>query len=219
MYNIINSNIDLILAHPKFVQDIADYLRLLEGFREADVSRDTLFQSEYQKYWKMNAARLDGAFYAAYFDLLEKSKENNDLNVERIVETLYRAHRQKGLQFSFASKLVHMIKPHKPIYDSFVASFYFYIPLAKTPQKRNESDDRYFERDINTRLTYFREFYDYLIKEYARIIECNLLQPSINVFRNHFPQCTADNCTCERVIDYLIWYFVDAVRSRRILYF
>ena len=207
-----------MLASPLLAKDIADYLRLLEGLRETDVSHNMLFQNEYRNYWKMNAARLDDTFYRAYFDLLENSRQDYELNIEHIVETLSRAHRKKGLQFSFASKLIHMIKPHKPIYDSFVASFYFYTPLPKTPQRRNENDDQYFDRDLNTRLTFFREFYDYLINEYTRIIEYNLLQPSLDRFRNRFPQCTADNCTDERIIDSLIWHFVDAVRNRQILY-
>jgi hypothetical protein len=166
---------------------------------------------------KMNAALLDGAFYTTYFDLMENSKLNNELNVKHVVETLYSEHGE--LHFAFASKLVHMIKPHMPIYDRVVASFYFCIPPLKTLKRRKENDDQYFERDLNTRLTYLRDFYDYLINEYTRIVEQDLLQPSINGFRNRFPQCTADNCTDERIIDSLIWHFVDAVRNRRILYF
>lgn len=99
MYSIIDEKIDLILANPLLKKDIPDYLGLLERFKEKDVSHNTQFQRTSRKYWAMNAARLDDAFYTTYFDLLEISRQKDELNVENIAETLYRAHREKGLNF------------------------------------------------------------------------------------------------------------------------
>jgi len=80
---------------------------------------------------------------------------------------------RKTLQFSFASKLLHTLDPHKPIYDSHVKTFYRFSAPYST---------RSFESRLQSLLT----FYDFLRAEYEKVLGDGLLQEPICRFRDVF---------------------------------
>jgi hypothetical protein len=143
----------------------------------------------------MNAARLTPAFFDAYFEYLEKNKHNYLINIREVCDYLYSIPTDKqdgkSLQFSFASKLVHMINPIEPIFDRMIRDFYF------LPEFQTSKD---FKRKVSERIL----IYDFLKCEYKRIIEDSLLKEPIIKFRQ---QLKPKTFTDEKIIDSLIWGF------------
>ncbi len=91
-----------------------------------------------------------------------------------------------------------MIDPRIPVYDAYVAAFYFYVPpTSKTPRAERIRD--------------LLSFHAFLAREHQRIIHHNLLGESIAEFRIRQPQ-SAD-IPDERIIDWLVWGWVAHLRS------
>lgn len=176
---------------------LPDYERLVQDFHNAD---EASYQKEYRRFWVTNPARLSPNFYRVYFRLLKDSqKKTPDLG--DIVKTLYNASvRRNGdhsIQFSFATKLVHMANPHLPIYDSRVAEFYFFKRPART-------------RSVKQQIDKFLDFHAFLTQEYRRVLGQGLLTAGIQEFRRQFnPQHITD----EKIVDSLIWAFVSLLND------
>jgi hypothetical protein len=204
-YEVINRNIDLILGDTDEDLDIRTYLTLLSIFRNVDVTRDTEFQNKYCRYWRLFGAGLSQDFRSAYFELMEGLKGTALRSIREVTLILYRvpsnSSGRRTLQFSFASKLLHTLDPHRPIYDSMVATFYQF----SIPDPTNNLEDR---------LQIFLSFYDFLVAEYKKVLTTRLLGQPIAIFRNHFS--VSDEYTDEKIIDTLIWR-VMALQKKGIL--
>lgn len=162
------------------------------------------YQKEYRRFWAMNAAQLSPDFYTTYFRALKVSISQPP-QLRDVVHWLYessaRRSGDKSIQFSFATKLVHMASPRLPIYDSRIAKFYFF----RVPAEQGRPQDR---------IDKFLEFYAFLIEEYGRVIERGLLTAAIQEFRHQFnPQ----HITEEKIIDSLIWAFVTLLNEGALL--
>ncbi len=149
------------------------------------------YQRRYRAYWAMNAAQLGADFYIGYFDLLS-TIGNPRQSLSDVCCRLYdcsgRRDGRKSLQFSFATKLLHMANPQLPIYDSRVANFYFF--------ERPENGD------LPQRISTLLAFHEFLTREYKRVLEQGLLQTAIDEFRDKLKR---QRFTDEKVIDSLIW--------------
>ena len=209
MYSLINKHITDLLTFLKWSRDIQPYVDLRNKLFSENVSTDMVFQATYRKYWRLNAARLNASFCIAYFRLLEKSKDAVIPTVEKVSQLLFRypTHQsdRRSLQFSFATKLVHMLDPKKPVYDSLIAHFYF---LPSTTSRKAKLSDLLVS-------------YKFLENEYERILTKGLLAPSIRRFRQRFD--IDGTLTDEKVVDTLIWGFArlskaGAIRDSRIQY-
>ncbi len=193
MYSLIREYANLIIQNIGD-QHVQQYDWLTSNLKSLNVSTNSLFKQAYKKFWAMNAARLTPDFFDAYFAYLEENKHDSSINVRQVCDYLYniRTDEQGGkLHFSFASKLVHMISPIQPIYDSMIREFYF------LPDGQNSKD---FKRKISERML----MYVFLKDEYKRIIEDSLLKEPIIKFRQ---QLKPKTFTDEKVIDSLIWGF------------
>ncbi len=85
-----------------------------------------------------------------------------------------------------------------PIYDSMISAFYFF-----TEPNQN--------KDLEDRISELSRFYEFLTDEYNRILELDLLAPSIRKFRLNFsPQSFTD----QKIIDSLIWAFVSMQKNK-----
>lgn len=156
------------------------------------------YRDKYRKYWAMGPARLGGEFDESYFTLLSSA----DARTRPLSNILAELNKSAGsLQFSFATKLRHMGNPSLPIYDSRVAQFYFF----QMPKP---------EADWQTRVKGCVDFYDFLIREYARVLKEGLLTRAIQEFQRLLkPQGLTD----EKTIDFLIWAFVTRVRKGAVI--
>ena len=194
MYNVINKNIDRIFGSVDKVLDIHTYLNLMNRFRTVNVVQDTEFQSRYCVYWRLYGAGLSQSFRASYFELMEELRGRPVPYIGEVIRPLYEVPSNKSgkktLQFSFASKLLHTLAPHKPIYDSHVKTFYRF----SAPHSMGS-----FESRLQSLLT----FYDFLRAEYEKILEDGLLQELIFRFRRVFS--VPDQYTDEKIIDTFIW--------------
>jgi hypothetical protein len=196
MYNLINSNIHLVLEkiEKKWIDEY-DWLisNLHDCFQPA-------YQSRYKFFWRLNAARLNEKFCSKYFSCLNVARLNLP-DLATLVTTLHatptHGDGRQSLQFSFASKLFHMVSPSMPIYDSLVAAFYFYgEPNRNLP--------------IRQRVSSLVGFHSFLSFEYQRILKQKLIGSSISAFRNHFNPI---HFTDEKIIDSLIGGFVSLAKQ------
>ncbi len=198
MYYLINRGaktlLDLLAAENHFEK----YCELSKRLHQVNVAEDDDFKRKYKAFWSMNVARLSDDFTAAYFTCLELNKSKLPApSVKKVAEELHAfptgPNGRQSLQFSFASKLVHMIDPTQPVYDRMVERFYF-LPTGT-------------ESGL-PRLKPLMKSYEFLTREYSRITKESLLQASISLCRVRFPTLTN-----EKIIDSLIWSFVSKLES------
>ncbi len=90
-----------------------------------------------------------------------------------------------------------MTNQHSPIYDSQVATFYFF---------QEPSTDVGLQQRIDSLVA----FHSFLAEEYARVLKGGLLASAIQEFRLRLkPQ----RFTEEKVVDSLVWAFVALLRK------
>lgn len=198
MYRLINQNAPAVVAAIDGIGDLSTYVRLRSTFlSEGDISADPNFQSSYRRYWGMNNARQSEVFYSRYFALLGECRNSGSADVARIIQQLSETGGgSRGLQFSFATKLAHMVDPRLPVYDSYVAAFYFYVrPSSKLPTERMRN---------------LLSFYGFLRNEYERVLRHGLLAVSIREFRT--TRKIDDAIPDERIVDWLLWAWVSLLR-------
>ena len=162
-----------------------------------DVAHDEEFQKKYCSYWALNGAGLCQSFRVEYFRLLERQKRSpGNADVGQVARSLYEtpvnSTGKRALQFSFASKLIHMVNTESPLYDRMVEAFYF-LPRSYTGK---------FEKKLDDLLASHR----FLVKEYDRILREGLLAGALTTFRRHF--CLPPLYTDHKIIDTLIWKLV-----------
>lgn len=195
MYALICKNEQAILTAIDPQKDVQKYESLVSKIGEAS---NPQYQDEYKNFWQMKRAHLGSSFDQAYFSALDPSKTIPALR--SLCQTLYRFPRLRGdqaLQFSFATKLRHMLNRQLPIYDDRVASFYlFQPPSTKLP--------------LRQRVNAFIVFHNFLIHEYKRVLNSGVLAKPIAAFKQHFKQQFNDPPahTDVKIIDWLIYGFV-----------
>jgi len=197
MYYLINAYSEAVVGAIKQYH-VTEYNWLIENLEHC---QNPNYQRRYRRYWRMNAARLSPEFYNAYFTALNDAQAQQPA-VGHLVGELYQvpAHNngRQSLQFSFATKLVHMVDPTTPIYDSLIAAFYFFPGVNA------------INANVEQRIGALCEFHNFLHEEYSRIIDDHLLDPAIEAFRHGF---NADAFTDQKVIDSLLWGFVSILRN------
>ncbi|MDZ7652859.1 MAG: hypothetical protein U5L03_10065 [Burkholderiaceae bacterium] len=199
MYALINENARLILDSIAVDDDIQPYIWLLKRLQVTNVAGDAEFQAKYRRYWQMNQARLSPDYLSAYFRHLQRIKHfPGPHDPVSIAQRLHSIPTQRSgrlsLQFSFASKLVHMVSPRRPVYDSRVERFYFLPALSA-----NEP--------LAEKLGRFEASYGFLEREYGRVLQAGLLEPAIRAFRRRFN--VGKDYTDIKIVDTLIWKYTD----------
>jgi hypothetical protein len=176
MYTLINQHIEQLLDAINPVRDIQPYVWLIQHFDNVNVGQDEKFQQVYRRFWQLNPARLSAKFHQEYFGLLEELKGSDNIGVEEVARHLLRLPtRSNGghsLQFSFASKLVHMHRHDMPPYDSLLEDFFF------LPRSASKS----MEAKLNRKL----KGYQFIRREYNRILKHGILGEAIENFRQRF---------------------------------
>jgi len=194
MYSLINQFAQTVVATIE-PDHVTDYEWLIRNVGQGTAPD---YQKRYRRFWAMNAAQLSPAFYTAYFGALNAAL-NHPPTLSSVAQTLHdasaRQNGQKSLQFSFATKLLHMTNTHSPIYDSQVAAFYFFQEPSI---------------DLQQRINGLVAFHSFLTQEYARVLNGGLLASAIQEFRLRLkPQHFTD----EKIVDSLIWAFVALLRK------
>jgi hypothetical protein len=196
MYDLINGHIQAILGTiPQ--SHVTEYDWLIQNLGQCATPQ---YQGRYKNYWRLNVARLSANYCNVYFQALQTAQLNPP-TVGNLAQQLYNTpthgNGRQSLQFSFATKLLHMVNPNAPIYDSLVAAFYFFQEPG-----RNLA--------LTQRIAAFAAFHAFLAQEYRRILANSLLGVSIQAFRQRLnPQQSTD----EKVIDSLLWAYVALLRN------
>lgn len=192
LYEEINENIDHIL-HAVNVSHVAEYDWIVQNIHQV---AETEYRRRYKTFWRLNGAGLSQNYCHAYFQYLQAGLDNNAPHLSILAHELYQIpinRNRQALQFSFCTKLCHMLNRQIPIYDSRIRIFYNFIEPIR-------------ELLVLQRINGYVQFHQFLIIEYNRILNEGLLAPSIQAFRQHFnPQHFTDI----KVIDSLIWAFIN----------
>ncbi len=207
MYRHLRKHGDAILAHIEANADrlIAPYTRIVREQQDPTCCRRERYQREFRHYWAMNVARLSDSFYERYFSILEDGLGGTGpalIGPDAVARELYDAagdYERRKLQFSFATKLVHMVDRRKPVYDSYVVKFYFLDEIAAGAE---------FEAKLAQRMT----FYKFLEREHRRVLEGGLFADLVQQFRTRHAY-SSDVFTDEKIVDTLIWQFAAWVRN------
>lgn len=121
MYDLINRFAQTVVGTIP-PEHVTDSEWLLQNAGQANMPD---YQKRHRHYWAMNAAQLSPAFYTAYFRALNAAISHAP-TLSSVAQTLpaasARQNGQKSLQFSFATKLLHMTNSHLPVYDSQVGA-------------------------------------------------------------------------------------------------
>jgi hypothetical protein len=191
-YEEINDNIVHILravgpAH------VAQYDWLVQNIHQVT---EPQYQRKYKGFWRLSGAGSSHTYCHAYFQFLQAGLNSNVLHLNILAHELYRIPpntNRQALQFSFCTKLCHMLNREMPIYDSRIPIFYHFVePLRGLP--------------VGQRIAGYVQFHQFLFKEYNRVLNEGLLAPPIQTFRQHLgPQHFTDI----KVIDSLIWAFIN----------
>ena len=186
-YDEINANINEILQSVSLMH-VTEYDWLVQNLHRA---AEADYQRRYKNYWRLNGAGLSQQFCQEYFQRLQEAN-NNVPELGILVNQLYKIPirpNKHALQFSFCTKLCHMLDRHLPIYDSNIRNFYdFKRPSYSLP--------------VQQRIAQFVDFHQYLVTEYDRVLHDGLLSESIQIFRQRLhPRHFTDI----KVIDSLIW--------------
>ena len=200
MYNFINDNSE------KFVESfdkksVSNYLDILKN---PD-------QKKFKSFYGMNVARLSSDYYEKYFEILdskkvdgkeigkkpEKMTDDAILVAEYLGQSSLTKDDKPKIYFSFATKLLHTINQDCPIYDSRLADFYF-LPYI-------------LESDTEKKLEMYREQYDFLISEYKRIENENLLKPTLELFEEEIEGFGEISLT--KKIDFILWHVSSELRK------
>jgi len=196
MYNRINIHIDKLL-NTILQEHVNEYDWLRENVR---LCANDEYRRKYKHFWRLNVARLNADYREAYFQRLEEALANPPI-LKNLALNLYdiptQRNGKRSLQFAFATKLLHMVRPRTPIYDDRIAAFYFF-------------KEHHHRRDINGRIDELMRFHTFLEKEYKRILKEGLLTVSIEAFKQRFNPL---HFTDEKVIDSLLWTYVDFLRD------
>ncbi len=197
MYHLINNHIQHILGLIPAAH-VTEYDWLVRNIHQV---ANPEYQNRYVVYWRLNAARLSQDYRQHYFQQLQAGLNNNPPQIDTLAYQLYQIpthnNGRQSLQFSFCSKLCHMLNRQIPIYDAMIRDFYFFTePDQHLP--------------ILQRINMYSQFHQFLCEEYHRVLNGGLLAPSIQAFRQHFnPQHFSDI----KVIDSLIWAFISLLRN------
>lgn len=172
-------------------------------------------KQDFKSFYGLNGAHLSADFLERYFEVLDSKKIGNvELGkdsasaaedagrIAAYLATIPSNGNGYKIQFSFSTKLLHTINPDCPIYDSHIADFYFFPPVWNL-------------RDNGAKLQAYKNQYIFLIQEYKRIKENNLLDEAISVFQQNIEGFS--EISYIKQIDFILWRFTAELRNGALL--
>lgn len=199
MYSIINNNSSFI-TDKKLVTHFNDYSFLI-NLSNIDTEN---YKQKYKKFWGMNAARLANkeTFYSEYFKFISQNIGNDKADINQLITNIENT--DAGFQFSFVSKAIHVINTNQPIFDANIKKFYFL----------NDIDS---SKTWNDKINIANKYHDFLKKEYRRIIENELLKPTIDKLDVLLIDNDIKSISIVKKIDSIIWAWVNYLNKGAII--
>lgn len=175
-----------ILDNPGLQAGINDYSYLLNNLYSTNVAEDAHYQDVFRKFYQMRKFYSD-EFASGYFQLLEELKaDQNNVTFQEIFDRILGI--QNTFEMSFSSKMLHMLQPENPIWDSVVTKEHFGLCIPASGHKNRESAcvQRY---DL-----YKKRFYEYLHSDEGQMI--------LTLFNQKFPDLEISDA---KKIDFVLW--------------
>lgn len=162
---------------------IEKYQLLRKQLFETDVSIDSDFQTAFNGFYRMG--RRTEAYYSDYYTYLQNHKISGT-SFGDILGFLYQQHGR--LEMSFSSKMVAMIDPTFPIWDSIVTKGHFEIvaPYAKAKNR--------LQKGI--------ELYNQYCRCYNAYLQTSEAKSKIAEFNEQFPNT---DITDVKKLDFILW--------------
>ena len=162
---------------------IEKYQYLRNRLFTTDVSVDRDFQRMFNGFFKMR--QRTKAYYDDYFCYLEQHKEQG-VSFADAFQFLYDKHGK--MEVSFASKMVALVNPDNPIWDSVVAGKHFGMKMPYTYAKNR------FEKVV--------EKYDEYCRGYATYMQSKEAKEKIELFNHYFPNTDISDV---KKVDFIFW--------------
>jgi hypothetical protein len=165
------------------------YAYLIHNLKSTNVIANAAFQKKFNGLYRVRFRQTD--WKKVYYVWMEKMKTNPNPSFEETMNHLYQ---QTGkIEPSFSSKLVAIINPDAPVYDSVVAS---HLGLIAPRQYLPDHE----------RIQAFAELYTSLSNQMNRLIEQPDFPKLSRALDAQFPQFAPD-LTSMRKLDLLLWQF------------
>ena len=161
------------------------YKRIMDSLHWTDVSTDREFQKAFNDFFVMRSRK--SQYYDMFYLFLEQKKDKG-VSFGETLEYLKGA--EGRLEISFASKLIHVINPERPIWDNNVAVQHFGMKL---PGYGVEGDIRQKET-VKVYHEYCSRFYEYMDSSEG--------QEVIRLFNEQYPHT---GFTDAKKVDFIMW--------------
>ena len=162
---------------------IEKYEYLRKRLYAVNVSADREYQKTFNGFFRMGRRR--ETYYTDFFEYLESNK-NKGLSFETALKYLYERHGR--LEISFVSKMVAIVNPDFPIWDSVVAKGHFGVKAPYANEKNR------FEKAV--------ERYQEYCQKYATYMQTEDAKKKIAFFDIHFPGTDISNV---KKVDFVLW--------------
>lgn len=178
-----------VFLNPRLIDGLKKYIFLKKRFEDGQISDDE-FKTSFKNFYGLNNAGLTPTFKSRYFELLSESSKETELC--GIIKSLYEIPNYKGIktiQFSFATKLLHMFDNSRPIYDSKVASV---LTL-----------DNPYGLKGNSKILWCDDTYKKLRYKYVELLNNKRVKNIISEMRCRFSDSRDISDT--KAIDFILW--------------
>jgi hypothetical protein len=172
-------------------KSISFYNFLKSEFVKSNVTENYIFQSVFRSFYGLDNVGFSEEFKRDYFKLIEKYRNQQDIDVENVFIDLHRIQNFKGkdaVVFSFVSKLICTIDDTSPIYDKEVCRvFSFTQPIHK---------------DLTTIIDILRNQLKLLQDSYKEMIHSSLIPKTLTLFDEKF---SGNNLSMIKKLDFIFW--------------
>jgi len=186
---------DEILKQLEESVPVYDFIQ--KEFAKGDVLRNPIFMFVFTAYYRLDRAGLSPEMKTRIFELLDVGEGD----IRTIVEDLSHYKTAKGqntVQFSFATKIVHTIRPDRPIFDSHLGRL-----LGLRVQGKN----------LKEKIDSCKNVYNSLQRAVEAIRDHHEIKDIIGKFRSRFQVAPAE-ISDEKITDFLLWS-VGKIRAER----
>lgn len=162
---------------------IAQYQYLRQELFAVDVSADRAFQRAFNGFFRMRQRKEE--YYVDFFCYLERHKQSG-ISFTDALSFFYEKHGR--IELSFVSKMVALVNPAFPIWDSVVAGEHFGLKKPY-PNAKNR-----FGKTV--------EKYDEYCQKYATYMQTDAAREKIEIFNKYFPDARISDV---KKVDFILW--------------
>lgn len=170
-------------AEEKIKAGIDKYQYLRQKLMQTDVEIDREYQRRFNGFFRMS--RRTETFYSDFYEYLEQHKTVG-ISFADVLTYLYE--KQGRLEMSFASKMVALVDPRFPIWDSVVAGGHFGMKAPYANEKNR------LEKAI-------QKYNEYCCR-YAAYMQTNEAKEKIALFNKNYPNIDISDA---KKLDFVLW--------------